>query len=68
MTEVERLARLICEQQNPDLDPETICHAGEPRRVSGGYVHTNDGVPLWQMYTLVAVSILNSYAPRKDAK
>ena len=55
----ERLARFLCKLDTPGADPDGMCGVGEPVRIPGGFLLSNDPQPLWTIYLGKAADILD---------
>lgn len=61
LAEVERIARMICEQMNPGISPELIMSPFEPCRLrDGGFEIPNPDhiMPLWKRYWHAASAVV----------
>jgi hypothetical protein len=52
-SDIEKLARKMCEAENPNVPPDAKFVAGAPYRVRDGHI-VQAGVPLWTVYAGMA--------------
>lgn len=47
---IERVARALAAQDNPDLNPDTLAVRGTPQNWARGFLPDAPSAPLWQFY------------------